>query len=534
VKTGGSTRQLLRAGIFAKMVLALFICASVIAAVYYLATGGRLRPDDWIMRQIVQMSQTYIVPKLRFDRFEYVVPNKAVFHGVSFTAPDGITVIEAKHLSLTLAEIPKMGQPVRLGEVRIEEGRLRLARGRTPEEGEFRGLVPFVKRAAIRNQAEVPQDVRLSETLRIRRIDLVNCAVEYLDRTGRPPMVFDGITLDADLDQTETEGDTVWHTLTLDITRLPQLDVNLEGKIDLDRFRLRIDDFDLTWTLDDASYKSLSPDVREFVKQYDAKGQVIVDLRGDVPLTDPAGISLGGLIIVNDLNIAYDEARLPVKRIESSVAVASGILYLRNFKGEVMGGAIDGEASFDFVHPEGDSKVKWRTLDWSVSQMLRPGFEEPDDAPMTGRLGTTGNIEWSPRSEFLDLTGTGTLKLEGGSISALPGFDAIRNVLASADILGTRWTESGFEAGVIFDPIGIRSERFQFQTGAIGGTGWGRLNYDGSIDMTFSAGPIERLARNLGAFGRAVSGVTNRIVRYRLRGTIENPTLTVHPLGVGG
>lgn len=516
------------------MVLALFICSSVIAAVYYLATGGRLRPDDWIMRQIVNITQTYIVPKMHFERFEYVVPNKAVFHGVSFTAPDGLDVIEAEHLSVTLAEIPKMGQPIRLGEVRIEGGRLRLARGRTPQEGAFRGLVPFVKKSAIQNQESVPRDVRLSETLRIRRIDLVNCAIEYLDGTGRPPMVLDNITLDADLDETETEGDHVWHTLTVAMFRPPQVDLNLDGKLDLDRLILRVDDLDITSTLDDASYQTLPPDLRELVKEYDARGQLIVDLRGDVPFRDPAGISLGGIIVVNDLNIAHGETRLPVKHIETSVAVGSGVLYLRDFKGEVMGGTIDGSASFDFVYPDGDSKVNWVTKNWSMAQLLRPGYEENDDADVTGRLSTSGNIEWSPRSEVPDLNGTGMLKLEGGSLTALPWLDAIQDTLAGFDFFGTNWTENSFEAGVVFDPIGVRSEQILFRTSVIGGKGWGRINYDGTLDFTFSAGPIERLARNLGALGRAVSGVTNRLVRYRLRGTIDKPTVTVQPLGIGG
>ncbi len=67
----------------------------------------------------------------------------------------------------------------------------------------------------------------------------------------------------------------------------------------------------------------------------------------------------------------------------------------------------------------------------------------------------------------------------------------------------------------------------------MGVRGKGQVNFDSTIDFVVNAGPLEKLESDLGGIGAILGLITDQVVKYRIRGTWDDPKLTVHPLGIG-
>jgi hypothetical protein len=70
----------------------------------------------------------------------------------------------------------------------------------------------------------------------------------------------------------------------------------------------------------------------------------------------------------------------------------------------------------------------------------------------------------------------------------------------------------------------------------IGIKGDGIVGFDRSLDLTVSAGPVEKLAGLLGKnqVSKLIGDIAGGLVKYRIGGVIGSPTVKVDPLGLRG
>ncbi len=64
--------------------------------------------------------------------------------------------------------------------------------------------------------------------------------------------------------------------------------------------------------------------------------------------------------------------------------------------------------------------------------------------------------------------------------------------------------------------------------------GDGDVFYDGRLDLLVNAGALEKVQSKLGLVGDVFGVLSDKLVRYQVTGTVEEPELKVRPLGVGG
>jgi len=55
----------------------------------------------------------------------------------------------------------------------------------------------------------------------------------------------------------------------------------------------------------------------------------------------------------------------------------------------------------------------------------------------------------------------------------------------------------------------------------------GKVGFDESLYLDLQAGPLKKLADNLGALGKAINQITEGLTRYRVTGTLGEPKVDV-------
>ena len=61
--------------------------------------------------------------------------------------------------------------------------------------------------------------------------------------------------------------------------------------------------------------------------------------------------------------------------------------------------------------------------------------------------------------------------------------------------------------------------------------GW--IGFDGTMELRFNAGPLERLQESTGVIGQIFGAVTDTLLDYIASGTLSDPKIRIAPLGIG-
>lgn len=93
------------------------------------------------------------------------------------------------------------------------------------------------------------------------------------------------------------------------------------------------------------------------------------------------------------------------------------------------------------------------------------------------------------------------------------------------------------EAAFRLDEKGVEVTRSELVSTFIAARGEGRIGYDGALDLRVNAGPMEKLKSVLGdiavlgELSGQFSKLTDRLMAYRVRGTVAAPQVEVRVLG---
>jgi len=442
--------------------------------------GGR-GAVDWAARRVVSIVERSIVPDVGFARFEYELPRTLRFLDFTLTAPDGTVVASADVASVTLTEIPRIGGPVLIERVLLRGGLVELIE----EEGAdgrsgFRGLVPFVEGAPAPAERERPrqgfeEEPRLSDSLRIRRVDLEDCGVRYTPAGGAPPMRIAGITSALDVEKEEERG-RVWHRFALESSRGGVFSAALAGRVDLDRLEVELAPSTLRLDMREGPAEELPPGVQALLRERDARGVMRVDFSGSAPVREIERAALRASVELRDFNMAFGEYRLPVSSALLEGKLESGLATLTTGDVALLGGQALLGGEVDLRESSAPAAARCRGL--SIGERRVRAL---DVAEVTA-AGKNRSVA------------RGTFTLRGGAAD----FSSIELV-----------------------------------TPVLSARGQGVLHFDGRVDFLLNAGPLERVQDALGEVGRIFGVVSDRLVKYRLRGTLSEPSVDVVPFGIG-
>lgn len=471
--------------------------------------------EAWVGKQLRAVAGEHLHPELMFSDLDFEYPYTVTLRDVVLRSTE-TNILETQRLRLTLAETPRAGQPIRIERIEIDRPTVRLLRD---EAGRLIGYGDLVKSSEER--AENTETPRLSEIFDIRLITLREGSIEYRESAFDEPMVLDDITLDLTADPDEAG----WHALACTLEREHFFQLVLEGRLSLDDGLLDLPTALVRTALDPDAAHHLPPSLQAFVREYDMRGRVEMNLSGLFSLDDLAA-SRGELEIeVNAARFVFGDYVLPVETIDLRAALSERRVDIEYFIAGLLGGIVEvrGELGLDDDAP---LWLMYEAAGLRVQEALRRTVEIPRYA---GRVDFEGTVEGMLARAQETLDGQGALRLTEGRLMNLPIIGQL------ARMLNIRRETDGRDHGEArfrFDTQQLLLRELRVRSGLLAARGEGELAFDAAINFRLNAGPLERLQDSLGGFGELFGQLTDRLMTYRVRGTWTDPRIEVHPLGI--
>lgn len=503
--------------------------------------GAADRLEDWIASQIVGVANSYLVPRLAYEDIDFEAPGTVRLRGVTLTSTDegtgeATTVLELAGMTVTLAEVPRIGEPIRIGRLVLESPTVRLIRevdanGRAG----FRGLSPIV-RARPGDDDAVESNFRLSRVLRLEQIDVADGGFVLDMGDGAPPMTIAGLT--ATMNSAPDPDAAGMYTLDIETALGAMLELSLEGGIDLDTFLARIDRLWLVGRLDQESASALPSQLQTLIAAHNAAGHVEVSASGTVPLTDPIGGDARFDAVLTGFTLASTEYELPITRLEAAGTLEAGDVTVPGLRAEMLGGRLSASVRASLREPAAPAIATWEIQGFDLAGLLRVGDGESGDGPrsadrLAGRLDALGIVSTTLAQPRPGLAGEGEAQIRDGRLLVLPGLTQLASVM---NVAVRQDAEPKHQADATFSlsPAGIEILSSEVNTEFLAARATGTIGFDRSLDLAVNAGPLEKLQSLLGGVGDLLGDMTDRLMKYRIRGTTADPRVTIVPLGVGG
>ena len=521
-----------RVGIAGVSVGALALAATLFVVFFIRGTAG---VDDWVVRQVTLIANTYLIPDIGFDESVFEAPGTLRLRGVRLTAPTGEQVLSARELVVTLARAPRIGEPIEIAELSVVGGSLRLLHD--PATGGYRGLLPMVRPSARATPGSIPENARLSRVLRIRRIDLRECAVEYDEGDGSPVMRLGGIESVLTVTRTDA-GDSsgaVWHALALSARRPGVMSIEMAGAVSLDSLAARLDRLEMSVGLEESTYETLPPIVQALAREHEARGSLKVLASGAGSLSDLASVRLEGTVMLDGFNISAGGYRFPIDSATAEIHIDEGAVRIGPARADLLGGTARLTATADLTTPGWPSQAQWEAVGLELEDLMHGQPEPGAQPPLAGMVHSTGSASASLLELPASIEGRGALDIDRARLVILPVFT---NLSRQIDALGSVFAGSSRSAGVraTFDLTddAVVFDRLVFENAVAVVEATGRVFYDRRLDLTASAGPLKKITGMFGRLGDVIGAVTGRLVQYRIGGTVASPSVEVRPLGLGG
>jgi hypothetical protein len=489
-----------------------------------LVGGGVNRLEQWCGRQLLSIANDHLGPTLSFNRLTYTYPRSVTLAKVRLSA-DGVSIVEADAIGIDFAEIPRIGRPVVIAAARFERPVVRLLEG---PDGALLGFSNFVKTGAGR---ELPDggSTRLSDVLDIKTLQVDGGAVSY-KRPRQPLMRLRPLTFEMH-HQPPAAGDAAsepgWYDFVTRLALEPVVNLDLDARLNLDTAVLDVTRAVLATALTAAQYEVFPAQVQDILRQYGIVGDLEWTFSGQVPLGDAATSAIDTQLSLHDASVAFGAYVLPAESIQISARLSDGRLDVSQWSMRSLGGTAQVSAHVRLAGPQsGSFEAQGEGQQLRLEQAFR--YEKGEAAKYRG----SASFHVDVHGDFDDLAGTfagsGDLEIRDAHLGLV---DLFRGTLG---IVGHREDRDYGTAEFVLTPDRVRWSDVKVGGTTIGIDGGGDLHYDGRLDCLFNVGPLQGREGLLGFIGDAVGIVTDRLVKYKLTGTVDEPKVAVRPLGVGG
>lgn len=483
-----------------------------------------------IADQLLGLANRNLVPQLVFESIEYEPPLGVTVRNAALRAADGSDVILAKAVRITLREIPQPGVPVHIERIAFDGGGVYL---RPNGSGGITGFDPFV-RPKPRDPADTAPRRRLSEVINLRRIEINNAELIYDERVpGASPLRIDGLSLAMDIDPDPAAPG--WYSASFHSGREPGLRVDALGRFNIDELLIEFADALFAIDLSEKTRPDLPPSMELAIARHDITGSVELRLAGTLPVRAPLEGALTAELLASGLHASFGDFRLPVDRLSIRGALDRGSMTLALADIAALDGAVRVSGSADTNTPGWPAILEWTADNVDIQRFLAAEInasDGPDQPPrFAGRFAGEGLVRLDLARADESLAGEGSLTVTEGRLVALPIVTALNRAIGG----GRR--DSGrhrLSARFSLSPDRITITEGELVTGLIAARGTGDIGYDGQLDLRVNAGPLEKLQSGLGLIGELFGNLTDRLVKYLVRGTTADPTISVAPFGLGG
>ncbi len=514
--------------------LAVVVAAAVAFIVLYQPDAVR----QYVRRQVEAIAAAHLHPELKFDDFKYIYPGTVEIYNARLLAdaPElpkrKLVILGADVITLTLAEVPKIGRPIVIERIAFDKPVLQLITDQ-PGGTEFYGFSKLVRDDDETPPAVRDEPVKLSDVFKLRHIVLTDGHIVYDTRADDAgPMVLDGVNTELRLSDDDDAG---WHTLDLSFAREPVVALDGDGRINLDTMMLELAELTLDATVSREFDRTLPPQLQTLLRRYDVKGELAITLSGAVNLNDPEAGDVKLNANLTGAQMVIDKYIVPIDRLAASVTVAERVMRLDGLSLDALGGRTTGNGQMALA---GDRAARF-TIEFDGPRLERTlvADEFGEQAlPYAGRLDGQVRIE-GPLAKFTTHAGGGgELRLTEARLVKLPIAQDVAEAGREALALQTADEPThNHTARIDFVLAGDRVNitDMQARTGAIAVRGKGDVYFNSTLDLRLNGGPIEKVQSMLGAAGRILGAVTDALIAYKITGTLDEPKVRVKVLGIG-
>lgn len=482
----------------------------------------------YVGSQILAIVNSRIEPHLAFDYVTFDPPGTARIEGVTLTAPGGTTILEAAGLAVSLAEPPARGRPIKIEKISVSNGVIRLI-------GDGRGgLVGFsnftadpARQGAPAETPTTPPDespYRLSDVLVLRHVELENIAVEYRENRTADPLRFDHITSAMDI---HPEGPG-WHTIAFSSGRSPGLVLDLSGRVNLDTLDIEADNLTASIDAGPDTIATLPSPLASLLEQAEIRGRIdatgSAEFNAHHPTDGSARLTIHGV----SLHAAANGYQIPIDSLDIEASLTGGLLDIKPIASNLLGGTVRGNAEIRLNETGTPARA-----DFTAENInLRDALSRPDqaDPKLAGILSASVHARTALDTPKVALTGGGTVAVTKGRLVMLPGLTQLSDLVSG---VGLKTGASNHRGSAVFTlgPSGATITESEVVTNTLAARATGTIGFDHTLNLRVNAGPMEKIQNLLGAVGDLIANVTDRLVKYTIKGTIENPQVGVAPLG---
>ncbi len=527
-------RRVLRWCVRTAVVLGVLASAGVVFVVWIVGEVGESATERWVGQRLRSLTNERLNARLGFDQLDYQYPDTIVVDRLRLTVsgPVGrrVDIVTCERATLALAERPRKDRPLRVRLATLERPALRLMRHPAAGLVGFRDLVKKPGGPGPGHDQTLTGEVKtFGQLFAFERVEMSGGRLTYDAGDDTPTLELDGITAASDLNR--TDADVL--DATLEITRPETLDVRLAGRLRTDAGR--VEDATATAWLDlstDAT-RSLPPVLQALLQRYEVRGHLDLNGQGAVDFAALGGSAVDATLSLRDGGFAWAGLVYPLSDFDARLELRDGVAMLTEADGDLLGGVVSLRGRVGLVTPyaaKASVSVDAVRLEAREASVPESGDQSTTAVPLlTGAV--TGRITWDgPLAEPDAATGKGNLRITEARLARLPLVSRFLDTLSVVPVAGSMARDRDTAEAVFrIENGGATVEAAYLAVDAIGIKTTGRVGLDGTLDLVARAGPLERIEQRLGRIGKMLSASLSFLPRYRVTGTLRQPSIALAP-----
>ena len=547
--------------------------------------------EPTIRAQLLGLAAAYVKPTLTVEKFVYSFPFQVAIINPKLTVngSDGksIDIMTADKVGITLNRLPIFDGPLVFRDLDFENP---IAKVIVSNKGEVLGWGDFIKGDDDDDDDDDSTDDRtISDIFAINQINVNGLNFEYAIEGNATPMILKDLKFSlnnqgkdgskkTDLGRTDN-----WYEIDTRLTQSNLLDFAINAGINIDTLDVDLTRVKLDLTIDEESQKMLPPQIQKFIQERQVEGKIDAELKGAFNANDLLASKTAMEIKLGPTHFAIDSILISIDEASATGRTDKGTLLLEPIIVKTLGGKMTGTLRFADEDHQGKLKnqitatpaapstpptdltkaspntvkkletnidrgffpitslqgvedfartitafASLRIEDMKIQDLQRLG-DGPAD-PYAGEIDASVEVDLNLAKPIASLEGGGTLRVSDG---ILTGTDAWKRLARLMRIVALSPTTKD-RADLKFT---IDDEKFDFSqmnmlAGAIGIRAKGTIGFDGALHLDANAGPLEAIQDSAGDVGSILGLITDRLLKYIIRGKIGDATVNVAPFGI--
>jgi hypothetical protein len=463
------------------------------------------------------------------------------------------TIGSFERLALSLAGLPRAGDRLTVSQLLLEKPKVAFLR---TAEGDWSGWSDIARTASVTTSSEplanavadaAPGGLDWS-AFAIEDAKVTGAVIAWQSSPDTAPLALDAIAATFSMTPADSTAKTTppsevgaaksnaSQRIELRVNRPPLFESTFVGRLSPNDFVVDVQEFHASASLGESQYATLPEALQTEARGHDVAGQLSASFTGHLPLREVDQARGEGSLELRDAIVSTGEKVFPVDMLRASVQLDGGSAPFE-FEGQTLSGELSGSGMVQLASPR-SFDVAWNVADIELKETLRAAGEQvPGNAlklpKYSGKLSTQGNAQGELATLPESISGEGQLTVREARLMNVPIIGNIVELLEAARM--GKVVKATDSADVEFNLTGegIQIVKGKVVTAFALMRGSGLIGYDTSLDLLVSAGAFEKLKDDLGRVGEMLNAVSDRVIKYTVKGTINEPKLGVSAFGSG-